>query len=63
MCCGSEPCERRDTPRKPEHAAQRGLPASSRSWTGRRSPSRSGVFPRRRAVRRAARVRPHFSEV
>jgi len=37
--------------------SQRRLPASSRSWAGRRKPARS-VFPRRRAVRGAACFRP-----
>jgi len=55
MCCGSEPCERRVARARWENISKGGLPARSRTWLGRIPSSRRSVFPRRRAVRRAAR--------
>ena len=57
-CCGSEPCERRDTRDRRENASQGRIPARSRTWPVTRPAARRRVFPRRRAVRRAACFRP-----
>ena len=52
--CGSEPCERRVARDRRENTSQGRMPARSRTWPGRSPSSRRRVFPRRRAVRRAA---------
>jgi hypothetical protein len=47
-------CERRAAGDRRENTSQGRLPARSRTWSGRVPLSRRSVFPRRRAVRRAA---------